>query len=218
MDFETILRAMTVYIVPTLFAITLHEVAHGWVAKKLGDNTAFALGRLTINPIKHIDPIGTILVPLLCVIGAAIAGVNPMLFGWAKPVPVNLRNLRNPKVDMAKVAVAGPLSNLFQAIFWVLLGYQLLPALGINDAFLSEVAQAGVIVNIVLMAVNLLPVPPLDGGRILVGVLPKPFDYHLARIEPYGFFIVLFLMFTKLLSVLISPMIAIGLWIVKLFV
>jgi Zn-dependent protease len=218
MDFETVLRALTVYIVPTLFAITLHEVAHGWVAKKLGDNTAFSLGRLTINPIKHIDPIGTILVPLMCVLGAALVGASPMLFGWAKPVPVNLRNLRNPKTDMAKVAMAGPLCNLIQAIFWALLGFKLLPSLGINEVFLTEVARAGVLVNIILMAVNLLPVPPLDGGRILVGILPKPYDYYLARIEPYGFFIVLFLMLTKTLSIVVGPLVNVGLWIIKLFI
>jgi Zn-dependent protease len=216
MNIESTLQTILVYAIPTLFAITLHEVAHGWVAKKLGDNTAYMLGRLTINPIKHIDPIGTVLVPLLCLLGSSLAGGGGLLFGWAKPVPVSTNNLKSPKIDMAKVALAGPLCNLIQAILWVILA-RVLFAAGFNDSFFIQMMSAGVMVNLALMAFNLLPLPPLDGGRILVGILPKPYDLYLARVEPYGFMILLVLIFTNLSSLIIKPFYYLGYLIISLF-
>jgi len=189
-------------ILPLLFGITLHEVAHGWAAKRLGDKTALMMGRLTLNPLKHIDPVGTILVPgLMMLAGGAI-------FGWAKPVPVTWQNLRNPKRDMALVALAGPMANLGMAFIWALIA-----RLGILLSAVSPWAsvpmilmgKVGIVLNLVLMVLNLLPLPPLDGGRIMTSLLPGPLSYRFSRIEPYGFFILIALLMTGVLWTLLGP-------------
>ncbi len=188
----TSLQQLSIWVLPVLFAITVHEVAHGWMAKWLGDPTAQRLGRLTLNPIKHIDPMGTILVP-----GVLLLLQSGVIFGWAKPVPVTWENLRHPKRDMAVVAAAGPGANLLMAILWAVL-YKVSGSLPETLVWASVPLQymgiAGVLINLVLMVLNLLPVPPLDGGRVAVGLLPGPWAYRLSRVEPYGFFILLALL------------------------
>lgn len=195
--------------IPVLFAITLHEVAHGWVAHKLGDSTAKMLGRLTVNPIKHIDPIGTIALPIgMLVLSQATTG-QPFAFGWAKPIPVNTRNLAKPRRDMAIVAVAGPMANLLMAIFWIiLLGLfgNLISDPNIRDGFVT-MAKIGLVFNVILMVLNLLPIPPLDGGRVLAGVTPLSVSSILDRIEPYGFMIVLGLLILGVLDKILAPMV-----------
>ena len=162
---ESLIQAITVYAIPVLFAITLHEAAHGYVARIFGDQTAYVAGRITLNPLKHIDPVGTIIVPIAILLLSKLAGGSGFLFGWAKPVPVSFGNLRRPKQDMIWVAAAGPGANLFMAIAWALwLKLQLV--FGLNETFFVEMAKAGIFVNIGLMALNLLPVPPLDGGSL----------------------------------------------------
>lgn len=197
----TIVQKIAVYALPVLFAITVHEAAHGYVAKHFGDLTAEKQGRITLNPLKHIDPIGTILLPILTMM------LGGILFGWAKPVPVNFANLRNPKKDMLWVAAAGPISNFFMAIFWVMMfnfsNYA--PNTAVN--FLAIMSMAGISINIVLMVLNLLPMPPLDGGRIAVSLLPMPWAMKLARVERYGFPILIVLMFTGVLGYVIYPII-----------
>ncbi len=192
---------VAVAILPILFAITVHEVAHGWVAKYFGDPTAQRLGRLTLNPIKHIDPIGTVVVPgLLLMLGGFI-------FGWAKPVPVTWENLRNPKRDMAIVAVAGPVANLIMALFWAVVarvGVQLGP-LSWAGIPMQYMGQFGIEINVVFMVLNLLPLPPLDGGRVAVGLLPGPWAWRLARLEQFGFFILIGLLATGILGRIIGP-------------
>ncbi len=192
---QDLVRTLLVYALPVLFAITAHEAAHGYVARLLGDPTATELGRVTLNPLKHIDPIGTIAMPLLLYVATAGAFV----FGYAKPVPVDWRRLRHPKRDMVWVAFAGPGANLLQALLWAMFG-SLLLGMGNAEPFFQLMAKAGVLVNLVMFAFNLLPVPPLDGGRILVGLLPKPAALAVARIEPYGFFIVMGLVIAGLVS------------------
>jgi Zn-dependent protease len=195
-------QLISVLVVPVLFAIVVHEVAHGWVAKLFGDPTAQRLGRLTLNPLKHIDPIGTILVPGLLVL------TTGFVFGWAKPVPITWENLRRPKRDMAIVAAAGPAANLIMALFWAVLAKIsfLLPD---TAAWFGEplryMSFGGILANVLLMVFNLLPLPPLDGGRVAVGLLPGPLAWQLSRVEPYGFFILIGLMITGVLSYLIWP-------------
>lgn len=213
---EDLIQTIAVYAIPVLLAITLHEAAHGYVARMFGDSTAWMLGRVTLNPLKHVDPVGTVLVPGVILLTSALAGAGGMLFGWAKPVPVNFANLRHPKRDMIWVAAAGPGSNLVQAILWALL-FKLLLMAGVQERFFFLVAQAGISVNLVLMALNLLPLPPLDGGRILVGLLPPGPSQALARVEPYGFFILIALLVTGTLGVFLRPFLAIGDAIVRLF-
>ncbi|BAU47765.1 peptidase M50 [Sulfurifustis variabilis] len=188
----TLPQFIAVAVLPLLFAITVHEAAHGWAAKRLGDPTAQRLGRLTLNPIKHIDPFGTVLVPgLLLLFGGFI-------FGWAKPVPVTWENLRQPKRDMALVAAAGPGANLLMALLWALVakaGALLPDTLYWAGTPMQYMGQFGILINAVLMVLNLLPLPPLDGGRVAVGLLPGRYAWQLSRVEPYGFFILLALLF-----------------------
>jgi Zn-dependent protease len=186
MDFAQIVQTVAIYAIPVLFAITVHEAAHGYAARHYGDNTAYMLGRITLNPIKHIDPLGTIAMPLLLYFATSGA----FLFGYAKPVPVNFNRLRNPKKDMVWVALAGPGANLVQAILWTVLLYVLV-AIGMEERFFLQMCRAGVMVNLVMFAFNLFPLPPLDGGRILVGLLPWKQAVLVSRIEPWGFFIVM---------------------------
>ena len=197
----TLIQKIAIYAIPVIFAITLHEAAHGYAARYFGDRTAEMFGRISLNPLRHIDPIGTILVPALTV---ALGGI---LFGWAKPVPVNFSNLRRPKQDMLWVAAAGPAANLFMVFLWAAV-MKLTHLMPMNDYSqpLILMGMAGVSINAVLMALNLLPVPPLDGGRIAVSLLPPALAMPLARIEPYGLFILLALVFTGLLGTLIGPL------------
>lgn len=193
----TLLQKLSIWTLPVIFAITLHEAAHGWMAEKLGDKTARMLGRVTLNPIKHIDPIGTILVPgLLLFFGG-------FLFGWAKAVPVTMQNLRNPRVDMAWVALAGPTANLIMAVLWALVlkaGYMLLASSPEIGQFMIYSGIAGVSINIILLVLNLLPIPPLDGSRILSAFLPRKLAWQYNKVEPYGLFILLGLLFFGVLG------------------
>lgn len=197
MDFAQIIQTVAVYALPVLFAITVHEAAHGYAARHYGDKTAEMMGRITLNPVKHIDPFGTILMPLLLYFATSGA----FLFGYAKPVPVNFSRLRNPKRDMIWVALAGPAANLVQAIAWTVLLYVLV-ATGINEDFFIRMCKAGVLVNLVMFAFNLFPLPPLDGGRILVGLLPWKQASLVSRVEPWGFFIVMALVISGVISAL----------------
>jgi Zn-dependent protease len=178
-DIDQIIRTVAVYAIPVLFAISLHEAAHGYVARYFGDNTAERMGRLSPNPVRHIDPIGTILLPLLL----HIAHLPP--FGYAKPVPVDYSRLRNPKKQMGFVAAAGPLANFVMGVFWMLL-YLLLTRFGVTEEFLVGMAQAGVLVNAAMCAFNLIPIPPLDGGRIVTALLPNDLANRFASIERLG--------------------------------
>ncbi len=191
MDTANLLQSILIYALPVLLAITVHEAAHGYAARFFGDSTAHLLGRITLNPLKHIDPVGTVLMPALLYVATS----GTFLFGYAKPVPVNFGNLRNPKRDMIWVAAAGPAANFVQAILWALVLIAVSVA-GVQERFFLEMAQAGIFVNLILWAFNLLPLPPLDGGRVLVGLLPRNAAIQLQRIEPYGMFIVIALVFT----------------------
>lgn len=196
-------QSIAVWLIPVLFAITVHEVAHGWVASLLGDKTAKILGRLTLNPIKHIDPVGTILIPGLLIITHA-----GFVFGWAKPVPVNYFNLNNPRRDMAIVAAAGPLSNLMMAIVWAAglkLGIYLTQIENPAGFWLVYASQAGIMINIWLMVLNLIPIPPLDGSRVVASLLATKAAHIYNRIEPFGFIILMVLIFTNLLQAVITP-------------
>lgn len=203
MNFDQLLEAVTIWSIPILFAITLHEAAHGWVANKLGDPTARMLGRITLNPIKHIDPIGTILVPLI------LLALGGFIFGWAKPVPVDARNFKKPVQHMAYVAAAGPASNLIMAFFWLFI--IAIAVYGLGDTWIAKplamMGQAGIIINLVLMALNLLPIPPLDGGRVVAGLLPPATAMKYMRIEPYGLMILLVLLFTGILGKILGPVV-----------
>ena len=196
-----IIQTITVYAIPVIFAITLHEAAHGYVARYFGDATAYIQGRVTLNPLKHIDPIGTILIPLVL---AMLPG--NFLFGYAKPVPVAFENLRNPKRDMIWVALAGPAANLVQAVLWLVIGITM-NKLGVQERFFYAVVQAGLFVNFVIFAFNLVPVPPLDGGRVVLGLLPTRAALAYSRVEPYGFFIVMALVITGVLNVWMRPIV-----------
>jgi Zn-dependent protease len=203
----SLIQKIAVFAIPVIFAITLHEAAHGYIAMKFGDKTAWMLGRVTANPLKHIDPVGTIGLPLFLLLMSKLAGGPAFLFGWAKPVPVNFGALRHPKRDMIWVAAAGPVANLLMALVWGLLiqaGYLM------HNSFASSplmlMGAAGIFINSILAALNLLPLPPLDGGRIAVGLLPRGPSMALARMEPYGFFILIALMFTGVLSFLVLPL------------
>ncbi len=216
MDIASIIQTITVYAIPLIFAITIHETAHGYVARMCGDPTAYMLGRLTLNPIKHIDPVGTILVPGALLIMSAVTGMSGIIFGWAKPVPINFRNLRNPKTDMIWVAAAGPGANLVQAVIWAII-LKILFIAGIDSDFLAQMCLAGVSCNIVLMALNLIPIPPLDGGRIVTGLLPPGMAWQYSRIEPYGMYILFALILTGTLSFFMRPFMYLGSSIVRLF-
>ncbi|MEO6354069.1 MAG: site-2 protease family protein [Burkholderiaceae bacterium] len=206
------IQTVAVYALPVLFAITLHEAAHAYAAKYFGDLTAYQQGRMSLNPIKHIDPIGTILIPVvLYLVG------SPFLFGYAKPVPVDFSRLRNPKKQMAWVALAGPAANLFMALLWMIFGVVLLGSGGV-EAFFPRMAQAGVLVNLVIFALNLFPLPPLDGGRIVTGMLPNKFAIPYSRIEPYGFFILIALMFLQVLQYWLVPVMVMANTLLKLIV
>ncbi len=211
-----LIQTIAVYALPVLLAITLHEAAHGYVARLFGDPTAALAGRITLNPLRHIDPIGTVAVPLGILLLSSIGGAG-FLFGWAKPVPVNFGNLRRPKQQMVWVAAAGPGANLAMAIGWALL-FKALSAIGLEERFFLEMAVAGIMVNIGLMALNLLPIPPLDGGRILTGLLPMRLAWQFARIEPYGLFIVIALLATQTLGFFLQPFYRMGMALVSLFV
>jgi Zn-dependent proteases len=207
-----LIQTILIYVLPVLFAITVHEAAHGYAARHFGDNTAAMMGRLTLNPLKHIDPVGTVLMPLLLYFATSGA----FLFGYAKPVPVQFDRLRNPKRDMVWVALAGPASNFLQALLWALF-LIVLALLGIDERFFIQMARAGVAVNLVMWAFNLFPLPPLDGGRILVGLLPWKQAQAVSRVEPYGFFIVMALVIAGVVSTFwLRPLMALGYWIVNL--
>ena len=199
MDISNLVPTILVYALPVLFAITVHEAAHGYVARYLGDNTAYVLGRVTLNPFRHIDPIGTIAMPLLLLFSTAALPGGPYLLGYAKPVPVTFGNLRHPKRDMIWVALAGPVSNFVQTLLWALLLLALL-GFGVQEPFFLRMARAGIMVNLVIAVFNLFPIPPLDGGRVLVGLLPWGAAQALARVEPFGFFIVLALVVADVLN------------------
>ena len=195
MNLAHLIQTITLYAIPVLLSITIHEAAHGYAARHFGDNTAYALGRVTLNPFKHIDPIGTVLMPLLLYISTSGA----FLFGYAKPVPVRFGHLRHPKRDMVWVALAGPGANLIQALLWGAVFY-VLQIVGVTEPFFLEMAQGGILVNVVMAVFNLFPLPPLDGGRILVGLLPYRQAMVVSRIEPWGFFIVMALVLAGVVS------------------
>ncbi len=197
-----IVGKIAIYALPVIFAITLHEAAHGYVARHFGDPTAYMLGRVTLNPLKHIDPVGTILIPALSLF------LGGILFGWAKPVPVNFNQLRRPKQDMLWVAAAGPAANLVMIVGWALIMKlaNLMPGNPFAEP-MRLMSQAGITINAVLMVLNLVPLPPLDGGRIAVSLLPRPAAYQLSRVEPYGFIIIVVLLLTGWLGRLIGPFI-----------
>ena len=202
----SLIQKIIVWAIPVLFAITVHEVAHGWVALKFGDRTAQMLGRLTLNPLKHIDIVGTIIVPLF------LLTLSGFVFGWAKPVPVNDRNLRQPKTDMAWVVVAGPAANMVMAMIWAFvakIGLLLLDSGVALGQPMVLMGTAGILINAMLMMLNLLPIPPLDGSKVLISVLPGPMGWRLSQIEPYGFFILLGLLYFGILWQILGPMVTI---------
>ena len=202
----SLIQKITIWAIPVIFAITLHEVAHGWVASFFGDQTARLSGRLTLNPLKHIDPVGTVLVPLL------LLTVSNFIFGWARPVPVDPRNLHHPRRDLAFVAAAGPISNVLMALCWAgIARLGLFLSIGEN-IWLGEplryMGNAGILINVILAVLNIIPLPPLDGGKILMSVVPRRMSWYLTRIEPYSFFILILLLITGVLSKIMFPLVA----------
>lgn len=197
MDIANLIQTVALYALPVLFAITVHEAAHGYAARHFGDNTAWMLGRVTLNPMRHIDLVGTILMPLLLYFVTS----GTFLFGYAKPVPVRFDKLRHPKRDMVWVSLAGPGSNLLMAVLWGMALY-LLHGAGVSEPFFLKMCQGGVLVNVVMFAFNMFPLPPLDGGRILVGLLPHRQAELVSRVEPWGFFIVMALVIMNVISTL----------------
>ncbi len=198
-----IAQTISIWALPVLFALTFHELAHAWLADRLGDPTARMLGHVTANPLKHVDPVGTVIVPLV------LLSLGGFVFGWARPAPVNTRNLRSPRRDMALIAAAGPLSNLLMALLWALImkiGLLLYHDLNWVGAPLSYMGQAGIAINVILFILNMLPLPPLDGGRVLSGVLPSQYADMLERVEPYGFFILIGLLVTGVLGIVLTPL------------
>lgn len=195
-----LIQTIAVYAIPVIFAITLHESAHAYVAKYFGDNTAYSLGRLSLNPIKHIDPVGTIFIPIVLYLVTS----GSFIFGYAKPVPIDFGRLKNPKRDMAWVALAGPASNFFMALAWMVGGIAV-AVTNVSEPFLVRMMEAGVLVNLVMFALNLFPMLPLDGGRIVASILPMKLSIQFSKIEPYGFFIVLGLMFLNLFKYWLIP-------------
>jgi len=215
MEFNLV-QTLAIYALPVIFAITLHEAAHGYVARHFGDNTAYVLGRVSLNPVRHIDLVGTILVPLLILVASKLLGTGGILFGWAKPVPVDFSALHRPKRDMLWVAAAGPFANLAMALLWALACKLALAAPhGIFTLPLSLMAEVGISVNLVLMVLNLLPILPLDGGRIAVSLLPRRLAYSYSRLEPYGFPILLLLVFTNTLGIILSPAVLLSMQLIE---
>lgn len=214
---DSLIQTITVYALPVLFGITLHEAAHGYVARMFGDPTAYQAGRISLNPIRHIDMVGTIIVPLVLLFSTKLMGGAGLLFGWAKPVPVDWGKLNHPKRDMLWVALAGPASNLIMAIIWAVELRILIGSGSSMGSFWVQMAIAGIQVNLVLMALNLFPLPPLDGGRIVFSLLPHSLAYKYSRLEPYGLLILVVLMMTGVLWTLLLPMLALGQSIVRWF-
>ena len=207
MDIAGLIDTVALYALPMIFAITLHEAAHGYVAKHFGDYTAYQQGRISLNPLTHIDPVGTVVIPVTL----ALLTAGQFIFGWAKPVPVNFSNLRNPKSDMLWVAAAGPGANLLMALLWGLaLKLAFVMPANYFSYPLQKMANGGVMINLALMVLNLIPIPPLDGGRIAVSLLPNRLAYRFAMIEPYGFIIVIALLATRVLGVVIGPLVMLG--------
>ena len=207
-DISELIRTLLIYALPVIFAITLHEAAHGYAAKYFGDSTAYNQGRVSLNPLVHIDPVGTIIIPVVLYV-ASIATGGGFIFGYAKPVPVNFSKLKKPKRDMAWVALAGPGANFIMAFFWMLLGV-ILHSANIAEPFFIKMADAGVLTNLVVLAFNLFPIPPLDGGRILISLLPNKLAYKFAQIEPYGFFIVMGMAMIQWLQFWLVPVIVLS--------
>jgi len=199
-----LISTLFVFVIPVIFAVTVHEVAHGWVANRFGDQTAKSMGRLTLNPVKHIDPVGTILVP------AIMYFTSGFIFGWAKPVPVNWRNLGHPRRDMAIVAIAGPVANLLMLLFWAM-SAKIIISLGNDSNYLTQLlfimCSIGITINIVLMILNLFPILPLDGGRILTAMLPRNLAITFSRLEPYGLIILVVLLLSGVLWKILLPLI-----------
>jgi Zn-dependent protease len=206
------LQTIALGVLPVVFAITLHEAAHGYIARAFGDRTAEMHGRITLNPLRHIDPVGTILVPGALILAAAKLGGPHFVFGWAKPVPVNFGNLRDPKRDMLWVAAAGPAVNFAMALAWAVLFRFAMPGGMFDSSSIVEMARIGVSVNLVLMALNLLPIPPLDGGRIAVSLLPMPAAHAFAKLEPFGLFLIVGLLAFGVLDNVMGPLLRFGEW------
>jgi Zn-dependent protease len=204
-----LIQTIAIWALPVIFAITLHEAAHGYVAKHFGDLTAYAQGRVSLNPLRHIDMTGTIIVPLVLLLLSKLFGGSGIVFGWAKPVPVNFSGLRHPKRDMLWVAAAGPAANLLMALFWALvLKFAINVPEGGYALPMGLMGKAGIQINVVLMVLNLLPIPPLDGGRIAVSLLPHCLSHRFSRIEPYGMFILLLLLFSGILGIIMWPLVS----------
>jgi Zn-dependent protease len=208
LDINALIQTIAIAALPVIFAITLHEAAHGYAARHFGDPTAWQMGRISLNPLRHIDPVGTILIPVVILYSSYKITGTPFVFGYAKPVPVDFSRLRNPKQDMFWVAAAGPAANLFMAFCWAfMLKLAWLMPGNVFTLPLSEMSKIGIIVNCVLMVLNLLPLPPLDGGRIAVSLLPHGLAWRFAKIERWGFPILLLLLFTGILGAVMNPLV-----------